>query len=388
MNARSVSWSTRWGCSSVGRAQGWQSWGQGFEPPQLHQNLRDPQTRGSRSTRARLPCRLFAGRRGGIVSAYMPLRNDRPPRTAPAAPLQRLPYGSLGMDAESLKRGILTHLEYALAELPQHVDTAWEPYVALALAVRDRMVERWVRTQDTYYRRDAKRVYYLSLEYLMGRTLGNSLINMGLLDECATALHELGYRLEDARDALRYAGARLWHADRQYAPALGRAGRRGVRPPRVQRGRLHRGHRVARPLGEHLPGAVPERQRGRGSGAPARPGVLLRVGHAPGHPPALQEARRPPGRAGRGRRPRPLRGHGRHPAQRHPPRPRGAGADAGARRSRAPRLGRGVGDHPGNLRLHEPHRAPGGARAMAGGPDRRHAAPTSRDHLRDQPAPA
>ena len=46
------------------------------------------------------------------------------------------------------------------------------------------MIERWIRTQDTYYRRDVKRVYYLSLEFLMGRTLGNSLINMGLLDEC------------------------------------------------------------------------------------------------------------------------------------------------------------------------------------------------------------
>ena len=88
----------------------------------------------------------------------MTLRTDRTTRGAPAAPLQRLPYGSLGMDAEALKRGILIHLEYTLAELPQHVDTAWEPYVALALAVRDRMVERWVRTQDTYYRRDAKRV--------------------------------------------------------------------------------------------------------------------------------------------------------------------------------------------------------------------------------------
>ncbi|MGM3932454.1 hypothetical protein NA612_23340, partial [Salmonella sp. NW378] len=82
-----------------------------------------------------------------------------------------------------------------------HVDSEWEPYVALALAVRDRMIERWVRTQDTYYRRDVKRVYYLSLEYLMGRTLGNSLINLGLLDECARALHDLGYRLEDIREA-------------------------------------------------------------------------------------------------------------------------------------------------------------------------------------------
>jgi starch phosphorylase len=131
----------------------------------------------------------------------MTLKIDRPTRVAPAAPLQSLPYDSLGMDAESLKRGILGHLEYTLAELPQQVDSEWEPYVALALAVRDRMIERWVRTQETYYRRDAKRVYYLSLEYLMGRTLGNGLINMGLLDECTKALHELGYRLEDVREA-------------------------------------------------------------------------------------------------------------------------------------------------------------------------------------------
>ena len=126
---------------------------------------------------------------------------DRSTRVAPTAPLQSLPYDSLGMDTESFKRGVLGHLEYTLAELPHQVDSEWEPYVAVALAVRDRMVERWVRTQDTYYRRDAKRVYYLSLEYLMGRTLGNGLINMGLLDECAKALHELGYRLEDVREA-------------------------------------------------------------------------------------------------------------------------------------------------------------------------------------------
>jgi starch phosphorylase len=131
----------------------------------------------------------------------MTLKIDRTTRVAPTAPLESLPYDSLGMDAESLKRGILSHLEYTLAELPQHVDSEWEPYVALALAVRDRMIERWIRTQDTYYRRDVKRVYYLSLEYLMGRTLGNGLINLGLLDECTQALHELGYRLEDVREA-------------------------------------------------------------------------------------------------------------------------------------------------------------------------------------------
>src|ERR1700716_4716716 len=132
----------------------------------------------------------------------MTLKIDRSPRGAPAAPLQSLPYDSLGMDAESLRRGILGHLEYTLAELPQQVDSAWEPYVALALAVRDRMIERWVRTQDTYYRVDPKRVYYLSLEYLMGRTLGKRLINLGLQEQCAKALQELGYRLEGLRPAV------------------------------------------------------------------------------------------------------------------------------------------------------------------------------------------
>ena len=121
--------------------------------------------------------------------------------SATATPREALPYDSLGMDVLSVKEGMLRHLEYTLAELPRHVDSEWEPYVALALAVRDRMVQRWVRTQDTYYDRDVKRVYYLSLEYLMGRTLGNSLINLGLDDEVSQALGELGYRLEDLREA-------------------------------------------------------------------------------------------------------------------------------------------------------------------------------------------
>src|SRR5712692_356364 len=127
--------------------------------------------------------------------------NKLPAAFASAPAREALPYDSLGMDAESLKTGILGHLEYTLAELPRHVDSEWTPFVALAMAVRDRMIQRWVRTQDTCYAQDVKRVYYLSLEYLMGRTLGNSLVNMGLVDECAAAVNELGYRLEDLREA-------------------------------------------------------------------------------------------------------------------------------------------------------------------------------------------
>jgi len=121
--------------------------------------------------------------------------------SATATPRQALTNDTLGTDAASLAQSVLRHLEYTLAELPRHVDSEWEPYLALALTVRDRLIQRWIRTQDTYYEQDPKRVYYLSLEYLMGRTLGNSLIAMGLRDACAQALTDLGYRLEELREA-------------------------------------------------------------------------------------------------------------------------------------------------------------------------------------------
>src|SRR5262245_50713490 len=117
---------------------------------------------------------------------------ENPPTAFASAPaLEALPYDSLGMDAESVKKGMLAHLEYTLAEMPRHVDSEWQPFLALALTVRDRMIQAWVRTQDACYEQDVKRVYYLSLEYLMGRTLGNSMVNLGILGECAAAVEEL-----------------------------------------------------------------------------------------------------------------------------------------------------------------------------------------------------
>lgn len=106
-----------------------------------------------------------------------------------------------GMDVESLKRSFLDHLEFSLAEDPRYTSSDWDRYVSLALAIRDRLVDGWIHTQDTYYREDAKRVYYMSLEFLMGRFLGNSLVNLGFLNECHEAMHELGHELETLRDA-------------------------------------------------------------------------------------------------------------------------------------------------------------------------------------------
>ncbi len=101
-----------------------------------------------------------------------------------------------GTDVESIKTSFLSHLKYSLAK-DEYTATAHDCFASLALMIRDRLIERWIETQQTYYNKDAKRVYYLSLEFLIGRTLGNSLVNLGLYDTAFKAMHDLGYKLED-----------------------------------------------------------------------------------------------------------------------------------------------------------------------------------------------
>lgn len=101
-----------------------------------------------------------------------------------------------GMDASSLALSIANHLKYTLAKDTSSV-TPHDRYWGIALAIRDRLIERWIETQRTYYRRDVKRVYYLSMEYLVGRLLSNSMINLGLEGELRRAAEDLGCSLED-----------------------------------------------------------------------------------------------------------------------------------------------------------------------------------------------
>ena len=66
--------------------------------------------------------------------------------------------------------------------------------------VRDLLVDRWIDTQRLYYDEKAKRVYYLSLEFLLGRLIGNAVINLGLEDAVKEAMTRLGHDLEDLRE--------------------------------------------------------------------------------------------------------------------------------------------------------------------------------------------
>ena len=104
-----------------------------------------------------------------------------------------------GMDSESLKHSFADHLRYHLAK-DKYTATELDRYQSLAYTIWDRLIERWINTQQAYYDRDVKRIYYLSLEFLMGRTLGNSLINLKLYDECQSALGDLGLDLADLEE--------------------------------------------------------------------------------------------------------------------------------------------------------------------------------------------
>jgi starch phosphorylase len=101
-----------------------------------------------------------------------------------------------GMDAASIQDSFASHLRYSLSK-DQYTATDRDMYTALALTVRDRMIERWIRTQQKYHEHDVRRVYYLSAEYLMGRMLTNNLLNLGIYQETEKALAELGIDLQE-----------------------------------------------------------------------------------------------------------------------------------------------------------------------------------------------
>jgi len=99
------------------------------------------------------------------------------------------------MDERALEAGILDHVQYSRGKASDAA-TALDRYSGLALAVRDRLTQRWIQTSRAYYLNDAKRAYYLSAEYLLGRSLGNNLLNTGLLEVAQEAARSLGFDLE------------------------------------------------------------------------------------------------------------------------------------------------------------------------------------------------
>src|SRR5437016_1088564 len=103
------------------------------------------------------------------------------------SPQHRIPVPPPGrLDEAGILESLAYRMMYSVAK-DQYTATAYDFYQGLAYAVRDRLMDRWFRTQ---------RVYYLSLEFLMGRTLVHNTIALGARETYIRALHEIGCDLE------------------------------------------------------------------------------------------------------------------------------------------------------------------------------------------------
>lgn len=101
----------------------------------------------------------------------------------------------LGMDAKSIVEDFRRYFSHTLGREVSEIST-YQMYASLVLALRDRLVERWRNTRLAYSKADCKRTYYLSLEFLMGRALGNAILNLDVDPDLAKAFGKLGVAME------------------------------------------------------------------------------------------------------------------------------------------------------------------------------------------------
>jgi starch phosphorylase len=110
-----------------------------------------------------------------------------------------------GLDPASIVKTFAHRMMYSVAR-DQFNASDENVFQALAYAARDRLMDRWYVTQDHYYRADEKRVYYLSLEFLLGRLLMNNVINLGAEGNYAEAMQGIGFELEELAERENDAG--------------------------------------------------------------------------------------------------------------------------------------------------------------------------------------
>ena len=123
-----------------------------------------------------------------------------------SAPTEKLTTAKpLGLKSAEIAADVTRHFNFTLGR-GQNCKSAHYSYTALALSVRDRLMDRWKNTQTAYRESGCKRAYYLSLEFLMGRALGNAILNLGADAETLKALKSLGLEMEELQEVEHDAG--------------------------------------------------------------------------------------------------------------------------------------------------------------------------------------
>ncbi len=108
--------------------------------------------------------------------------------------------GLLDRTSMPLSESIVYHARYSLGREWDNLHQG-DLFTAVVLALRERIIDRMLATEERYQMVDAKRLYYLSMEFLMGQSLSNNLYNLQLLDECRQALHILGVDLDELMES-------------------------------------------------------------------------------------------------------------------------------------------------------------------------------------------
>lgn len=99
-------------------------------------------------------------------------------------------------DVKSIRASLSSHLLYSVGKDPINA-TARDWFMAAAYTVRDRVSERWMPTLNRYYDEDQKRVYYMSMEFLIGRTLSNAMISLGIYDAVKAAIEDMNLDFDE-----------------------------------------------------------------------------------------------------------------------------------------------------------------------------------------------
>jgi glycogen phosphorylase len=126
----------------------------------------------------------------------MPHRNFT--KSKPTATICTLP--DLGMEQQHLMADFQRYYGHRLGR-DENCKSLHYAYEALSLAISDRLIERWKKTYNAYKESDCKRANYLSMEFLMGRTLSNAMINLGVTDISTKAMYDLGLEMEELIDS-------------------------------------------------------------------------------------------------------------------------------------------------------------------------------------------
>ena len=100
---------------------------------------------------------------------------------------------------EAFKQSVKDNVKYLYRKKLEEA-TQEQLFQAVSYTVKDVIIDNWLETQNTYDEEDPKTVYYMSMEFLMGRALGNNLINLGAYKEVRKALDELGLNLNALED--------------------------------------------------------------------------------------------------------------------------------------------------------------------------------------------